>query len=1852
MHTDLARLGRVAIVNRGEPAMRAIHAIRELDAEHDANLRAVALHTAAEHTAMFVREADDAVRIGPPAGEASSGIPYLDLGALEAALVEARADSVWVGWGFVAENAAFADLCDRLGITFIGPSGDVMRALGDKIGAKQLAERAGVPVAAWSGGAVTSVEQAHDHAERIGFPLVVKAAAGGGGRGIRLVRNADELAHAFERAREEASRAFGDPTLFMEQLVTDARHIEVQVIADAYGTVWTPGVRDCSVQRRNQKVLEESSSTALDDDQARDLAASAAELARLAGYVNAGTVEFLYQPESDTFAFLEVNTRLQVEHPVTELTAGIDLVKLQLHVAAGGRLDGETPVAAGHAIEVRLNAEDAERGFSPAPGRIERLALPAGPGIRVDTGVSEGDDIPPEYDSMIAKVIAHGRDRDEAIARLRRALAQTTVLVRGGTTNRAFLLDLLAREELTDGAIDTGWLDRTTADGGYRFTTRTDVALVAAAIDAYDEDARLKRERFLAAAARGRPQVSADTSTDIDLRAGGVGYRLTVAHTGPSDYAVELDGVRVRAIVEPMRPFERRLTIEGRRFRVTAIAQGADQIVEIDGVPHRISQDDAGLVRAPGPSVVVAVTVEPGAVVDAGASLAVVESMKMETVLEAPFNGRVAEVLVTGNVQVESGAPIVRLEPVGDDTETATGERTTFDALASHASPDEVDEAARASVAIDALRRQALGYDTPLGEMPALLDDIANANVDDPDQLRAELGVLRIFADLSSLSRNRRIGDDEDVDQAHSAREYLHAYLRSLDAEAEGLPPSFQDKLRAALADYGIHTLDRTPALEEALHRIHLAQQRAADHVPAILALLERRLVAAPPDDSQLAAELRDTLDRLVVATQVRHPVIGDLARRVRYRAFDQPRLQRERDAVYRDVREHLRALADDPDSDEHHARIAAMVAAPQPLLGLLVDPVVAETGHTAMLEVLTRRYYRTRQMLDVRTTEVDGHATVLAEFNDRRGQGRVVAVAGHGDDLATPLRIAASMAAEIPQTHTAGAAADLYVTRDGVPATPDRLAEELAATIAARDLPEQMRRVTLSVSTPAPDGGFHPDVAHLTFRRDGDTFTERTHLRGIHPLIAGRLDLWRFERFNLRRMSSTDGVYLFEATARDAPADRRLFALAEVRDLTPTLDASGTVRALPELEQVLAACLDDLRQARATYPADTRPEWNRVILSVWPDVRLPMEQIHGVVRRLAPMTEGLGLEQVNVKARMIDENDQAHPVMVRMYRPPGQGLIVRVTEPPSQPLEPFDDTTQKILRARRRGAVYPFEIVPLIVRSPDGPEHARDEGNFVEYDLDEHGALTACDRPWGRNESGVVVGVVSTPTTRYPEGMTRVAILSDPTRRLGSLAEPECRRVIAALDLAERLDVPVEWFAVSSGAHIAMDSGTENMDWIALTLRRIVDFTQRGGEINIVVTGINVGAQPYWNAEATMLMHTRGILVMTPDSAMVLTGKQALDYSGGVSAEDNFGIGGYDRIMGPNGQAQYWAADLAGACEILFAHYAHSYTAPGERFPRRAHTDDPHDRDVRDAEHSGEGTDFSRIGEVFDDATNPGRKKPFDIRSLLHAVADADHEVLERWADMADAQTSVVVDAHLGGHPVCLIGFESRPVARRGLLPADGPEQWSAGTLFPRSSKKTARAINAASGTRPVVVLANLSGFDGSPESLRQLQLEYGAEIGRSVVNFDGPIVFCVVSRYHGGAFVVFAKTLNDTMEVAAVEGSHASVIGGPPAAAVVFAGEVNRRTDADPRLTELEERIQLADDTDAARLRAELATLRAEVRSEKLGEVAAEFDEAHSIGRARDVGSVDRIIAASELRPYLIDAVERGITRTLDAQ
>jgi len=1842
--------------------MRLIHAVREYNIEHDAGLTTIALYTDPERQAMFVREADEAHCLGPASyvdetdGQRKNA--YLNYAAIEEALLETCADAVWVGWGFVAEHPEFADLCEeKLGLTFIGPDGDCMRRLGDKITSKQMAEKAGVPVAPWSGGPVANLDEAHSQADRIGMPLMVKATAGGGGRGIRTVRSHDELDEAFKRASSEALRGFGNATVFMERLVDGARHIEVQVIADTHDNVWSVGVRDCSVQRRHQKLIEESSSPVLTEEQEESIKDAAARLCREAGYRNAGTVEFLYDPVEREFAFMEVNARLQVEHPVTEASTDLDMVKLQIHIARGGTLEGEPPVSRGTAIEIRLNAEDPQADFAPAPGKIELLRLPTGAGIRIDTGVEVGDHIPAEFDSMIAKIIAQGRDRDEALSRLRRALAELAVVVRGGTTNRAFLLELLGMPDVISGSADVGWLDREPPAKWTRQDRDGEIAVALAAVQVAEQEFDAERTLFLAAAARGRPRIRAEVGRTMELRHGGNLYRLRVLRYGRDLYRVDVDGHSLRLNIEPLGTYERRVNCRGRLYRSLCVHDGVAYAIEVNGSPHRVLCDDGGAVRAPSPSVVVSLKVKAGDSVTQGDTLAILEAMKLEMQVTSPFSGTVKRVAVSENEQLDAGAPILTLKPEGSGEQEHRAGRLEFGKFAEE-SRHELSVEERCRAGMQELQHLVLGFEFGSKDAERLIAGRAELCTDlragDPVLRADEDMLLKRFSDVCALSQRRPARESARLPTRMiqpSPQQSLFTYMRNLEQKGSGLPRHFIDDLERALIHYGIDDLEPTRQLEEALLWIHRSHSRVEQQIPAVLSILDRRLRHIEMLLESADEEFREVLDRLVEVSGGRYPSVSDLAREVRYAYFDKPLFDATRRNVYAEAERRIDYLAKNPGATDREDEMQALVNCPQPLMTLLSDYFVG--GEAAMrelaIECLTRRYYRIRQLESLRITHSDGQPFVTAEYDHEGVRITLITTHARYNSLVDYGKAAIPIVRDAPLDH--GIVLDFYIHREQAEESEEDTREHVRRALDAIPFPRTIRRIVTSVRIPGAGLGM-TGQRYFTWRPSESGYWEETAYRGIHPMMAKRLHLWRFKNFNLERLPSVEDVYLFRAIAKENLGDERLFAVAEVRDLTAVRDEDGRVVALPYLEYMFQQALAGIRVFQAQRPVRERLFWNRVLLYVWPPIDFSLSERSRMIRKLLPATRGLGLEQVRIRGFMARRRgEEPRDTIVQIWNPSGHGPTIELLEPRPHAMEPLSPYRQKVLKMRQRGLMYPYEIIRVL--TPDR-EHESNlpEGEFVEYDLSDDGRLEPVDRRSGLNTASIIVGVVKNITAKYPEGMKRVTILGDPTLGMCPLAEPECARIIAALDMAEEMGVPVEWFAVSAGAKIAMDSGTENLDWTASVLRRLVQFTQAGGEVNVIVYGVNVGAQSYWNAEATMLMHTRGILIMTPQGAMVLTGKQALDYSGGVSAEDNMGIGGYDRIMGPNGQAQYWAADIEDACQILLQHYDHSYRLQGECCPRRAVSTDPIGRDVSEYPY-GDGTssEFATIGEIFSDEHNPGRKRPFEMRSVMRAVVDQDRDPLERWSAMRDAEIGIVWDAHLGGRPVCLIGMESRPLPRTGLVPADGPDQWTAGTLFPGSSRKVARAINAASGNRPVVVLANLSGFDGSPESMREWQLEYGAEIGRAVVNFQGPFVFCVVSRYHGGAFVVFSKALNESMQVAAVEGSYASVIGGAPAAAVVFARDVRRAAKEDPRVAAMSDELKAADGAERAQLLAEFDQLLKEVQIEKRGELADKFDTIHSVQRAMDVGSIDAVIAPKKLRQYLVEAVEQGIDREITA-
>lgn len=441
---------KILIANRGEIAVRIIRACREM------GIKTVAVFSEPDREALHTQLADEAVCIG----SAKVGDSYLDMNNIISAAVEKQAQAIHPGFGFLSENSMFAGVCKDCNIKFIGPKGSVIDALGNKANARQMMINAGVPVIPGSDGVLADVEQAYEMADKLGYPVIVKASAGGGGKGIRIVRKKEELKEAFLSAQSETKAAFGDDSMYMEKLIEGARHVEVQILGDSFGNVIHLGERDCSLQRKNQKVLEETPCEVLSESTRAKICDSAVKAAKAAGYENAGTIEFLYDEDSDKYYFMEMNTRVQVEHPITEMVTGVDIVKEQIRIAAGEKLSytqNDIKIN-GHAIECRINAEDPSRNFAPCPGTIDYLLMPSGGlGLRVDSAIYQGYEIPPYYDSMLAKVIAHGRDRDEAIAKMKRALYE--FVIEGVDTNIEYQNKILNNKQFEKCQYNTSFLE-------------------------------------------------------------------------------------------------------------------------------------------------------------------------------------------------------------------------------------------------------------------------------------------------------------------------------------------------------------------------------------------------------------------------------------------------------------------------------------------------------------------------------------------------------------------------------------------------------------------------------------------------------------------------------------------------------------------------------------------------------------------------------------------------------------------------------------------------------------------------------------------------------------------------------------------------------------------------------------------------------------------------------------------------------------------------------------------------------------------------------------------------------------------------------------------------------------------------------------------------------------------------------------------------------------------------------------------------------------------------------------------------------------------------------------------------
>ncbi|MGB2921374.1 MAG: acetyl/propionyl/methylcrotonyl-CoA carboxylase subunit alpha [Mycobacterium sp.] len=648
----------VLVANRGEIAVRVIRTLRSM------GIRSVAVYSDADADARHVAAADIAVRLGPAPARQS----YLSIDALLSAIDRTGAQAVHPGYGFLSENAQFADALNSAGVVFIGPPVAAIQTMGDKISAKAAVSAFGVPVVPGISRPGLTDDDLIGGAAEVGFPVLVKPSAGGGGKGMRVVHDPEKLGAALLSARREAASAFGDDALFLERFVLNPRHIEVQVLADTHGDVVHLGERECSLQRRHQKVIEEAPSPLLDATTRARIGAAACDTARSVDYTGAGTVEFIVSADRpDEFFFMEMNTRLQVEHPVTEMVTGLDLVELQVRIAAGEKLPivQDDVRMTGHAIEARVYAEDPARGFLPTGGDVVGVREPSGPGIRVDSGLARGTVVGSDYDPMLAKVIAHGADRATALRELDAALADTAVL--GLTTNVEFLRFLLGDPDVTAGRLDTGLLDRRTSD--FAPQGPGDDELIAAAAYRW-----LQSWPVSPASPWDVPsgwRIAGRAPTTIRLRAGERTDHVWLTGT-PENATATVEGGRTRTLRASLDDDRLAVTVDGLRSQYLVAAVGAqvwlagsgrvvlvEEILEPPVRPDDAHRGDAEL-TSPMPGTVVAVGIQDGTTVTTGAVVVTVEAMKMEHALAAPVDG-VVELLVSVGEQVKVGQVLARI---------------------------------------------------------------------------------------------------------------------------------------------------------------------------------------------------------------------------------------------------------------------------------------------------------------------------------------------------------------------------------------------------------------------------------------------------------------------------------------------------------------------------------------------------------------------------------------------------------------------------------------------------------------------------------------------------------------------------------------------------------------------------------------------------------------------------------------------------------------------------------------------------------------------------------------------------------------------------------------------------------------------------------------------------------------------------------------------------------------------------------------------------------------------------------------------------------------------------------------
>ena len=663
--------------------------------------------------------------------------------------------------------------------------------------------------------------------------------------------------------------------------------------------------------------------------------------------------------------------------------------------------------------------------------------------------------------------------------------------------------------------------------------------------------------------------------------------------------------------------------------------------------------------HAPAPAVVVSISVKPGDTVAVGDRLAVLEAMKMEMQVVAPFAGKVRQVMTIANVQVDTGAPLLQIDPAADGDTVADAETVIFGAsLIPEGSGQAIQSSCRRS--LDELRQLMLGFDVDPKHTARLLAEWSEHCPVDSDEIRhCEDEILNIFVDICSLFQREPEVNHRASGEEPSAEAYLFSYLRMLETRGQGLPAGFVSALQRALAHYGVPTLDRSPELEESLLWIYKSHQRMEQQIAPVVGVLEWRLRHVQKLSPQAEESLRTLLDRMASLSNGLFPTVTDLAREVRYRYFDQPQFEQARKQVYAQVEDHLAYVAANPDAADRRERVRALIECPQPLASLLSGRL-ASAGpamRKLILEALTWRYYRIRKLTNFQAQAVDGQCYASAEYDHEGRRIHVFTTHAHYSQLSEAARSLFPMIADVPADHDI--VIDFYAFHSGWLGDAELMQREVCSVLNHTDFPHAIRRILVTVAVPGPHHGL-ADRQQFTYRPSGKVYEEDKFYRGIHPMMAKRLHLWRLSDFNIERLPSVEDVYLLHGVARANPKDERLFACAEVRDVTPVRDETGRIVQMPHLERMLSEAMAGIRLFQSRRPPHQRLYWNRILLNVWPPLNLKREELRDLVHRLSPATEGLGLEQVIVRAGIPSPaTGELRDMVVRISGSGGSNMLI-----------------------------------------------------------------------------------------------------------------------------------------------------------------------------------------------------------------------------------------------------------------------------------------------------------------------------------------------------------------------------------------------------------------------------------------------------------------------------------------------------------------------------------------------------------------------------------------------------------------